>query len=704
MSRLLNSNFLLQIIIAFLSISLVRSNPIESFTNEEFPEPITGSDFKKETSKGLHVIDFFSPYCSHCKKLEPIWKETWETFREEGDRLNITFSRIDCVESGDLCNEESIEYYPTIRLYGPDGAIKNYPPDGKRTLEGLIKFARKEALDPANLESSHIKSQSEMLTDTDFISLLAGKGSKPYLVSFWPTENMESTDNQGEFVDCAQCTPFQRIWRILSNKLIANKINTGHINCLKSTVLCEELGFNDLVGSEINSRERNPRVALVLPGKISNNLFVFPENKFDIDLSIFEDFAVRTVHNNNIPDISTLELLNIMKKEMDFKETGESHVEDQKIHAVFSYDPETVVPEDMDILEYLIEPFQEIPNLYLYKVDKSLIDLTKIGYEDMYTIINDNNEDESTKEMNPNVFALNTITQFPTFFLFRDGDRISHVFPGYSSTEVRNADTIMRWIRTFSKPLYSEVTPSNFQSLMEFHTDIFSTMVMIVTNSSDSKFVEDSSKILKKLNIAGYKYEHERMEKMFKDLSQEREDKNDYLQFLRDDDAPSSTIFQAMRLIVPHINNLRLMLSFYDISKFDENMSWLNGGIFKEPLNEGDVIVFDKAGGRVFKFDASGNAIDIDSPSNLKNILLSVAIPEEAELETPEYIAMGRISTKLNSTVNNILRNAVYLFIVLVCILSLSRSKLFYRKYKTMKNYKSKRNTVGLLGKKDFQD
>lgn len=42
---------------------------------DQFPDPLTATNFETEVSKHLHVVEFFSPYCSHCKHMAPKWKE-----------------------------------------------------------------------------------------------------------------------------------------------------------------------------------------------------------------------------------------------------------------------------------------------------------------------------------------------------------------------------------------------------------------------------------------------------------------------------------------------------------------------------------------------------------------------------------------------------------------------------------------------------
>lgn len=682
------------------------SKPIDELV---FPDPIPGANFSKEMSKGLHLVDFFSPYCSHCKHLEPTWKKAWKEFASEYSDLDLTFSRVDCVASGDTCNQENIEYYPTIRLYGPEGAIKNYPSDYQRTVEDLIKFAKAEALNPDNYADASLVSKSVGLTDNDVIQLLAGGGKSPYLISFWPTDKISNKELEAEFIDCAQCTPFKRIWKLLSNRLLGDHIKTGHVSCVKSSTLCKELGFDNLVPLDNDSNERDPRVALILPDKKSNNLFIFPKKKVEIDSKVYEDFATRITHNNNAPHISKVDIFNMMQKDINFNEASKNYIKNQEIHLVFSYDPKTVVPEDFDVLEHLIAPLQDLPNVFLHQINESLIDVTNTGYKNMYTMIKNNDPESDPLVLNENSLVLNTITQLPTFFIFRDGDVTSQVFPGYSSTETRNAELILSWVSLFAKPLYSEVTPKNFNRFIEQDRDVFSSIVLLIANSTDSEFVKHSAEWIKNINISGYEYEHDRLNEMYDNILKERADKQEYIAYLQSIKAKPDKVVDATLLDVAHVNNLRLSQAYYDLAEYDENMSWLKKTLFKESLKAGDVVVIDRLDGRVFQHDSSGNVTDATSIPRLRDILLSVSLPDKTNIMTPKSVLLTIKKHESNNkkSASNIssTSNKVYLLvIVVVSILLATRSKRIYRKYRTNKSYKNKRDTVGILGKNEFQD
>ena len=48
-------------------------------------------DFKKQISKGYHFVEFYTPWCEHCKTLAPDWKALTKDLKQEG---KVTASQV----------------------------------------------------------------------------------------------------------------------------------------------------------------------------------------------------------------------------------------------------------------------------------------------------------------------------------------------------------------------------------------------------------------------------------------------------------------------------------------------------------------------------------------------------------------------------------------------------------------------------------
>merc|ERR1712181_60710 len=80
-------------------------------------------------------VEFYAPWCGHCKKLAPIWDELGEHFKEDD---SVVIAKID-MTANELATV-SVRGFPTLKLFKADNTVVDY--SGGRTLEDFIKFLR----------------------------------------------------------------------------------------------------------------------------------------------------------------------------------------------------------------------------------------------------------------------------------------------------------------------------------------------------------------------------------------------------------------------------------------------------------------------------------------------------------------------------------------------------------------------------------
>ena len=91
---------------------------------------------------GLAVLEFGAPWCGHCKKLAPIWKELGEEFQNQKDQIII--AQVDST-ANDIEAGAEVRGFPTLLFYkgGSTDAPLSY--SGARDLENLSKYVREHA-------------------------------------------------------------------------------------------------------------------------------------------------------------------------------------------------------------------------------------------------------------------------------------------------------------------------------------------------------------------------------------------------------------------------------------------------------------------------------------------------------------------------------------------------------------------------------
>lgn len=97
----------------------------------------------------LVVINFYAPWCPWCQRLAPTWetvmRQVHEKYPESDGRIRI--GKVDCVAEMDLCRNQKISGFPTIRVYrqGSDKVVVNGMNEhesyhGDRTVDALTAF------------------------------------------------------------------------------------------------------------------------------------------------------------------------------------------------------------------------------------------------------------------------------------------------------------------------------------------------------------------------------------------------------------------------------------------------------------------------------------------------------------------------------------------------------------------------------------
>lgn len=80
------------------------------------------------------LVEFYAPWCGHCKQLAPIYDQLGDKFK---DNDAVVIAKMDA--TANELEHTKITSFPTLKLYKKgDNAVVDYT--GERTLEGLSKF------------------------------------------------------------------------------------------------------------------------------------------------------------------------------------------------------------------------------------------------------------------------------------------------------------------------------------------------------------------------------------------------------------------------------------------------------------------------------------------------------------------------------------------------------------------------------------
>lgn len=124
------------------------------------------------------LVEFFAPWCGHCKTLAPIYEELATNFAFAEDKVAI--GKVDADEHKDLGRKFGVQGFPTLKWFdGKSDTPTDYT--GGRDLESLSKWiADKTGLKPKAKKAA--PTAVEILNDKTFKQQIGG--DKDVLVAF----------------------------------------------------------------------------------------------------------------------------------------------------------------------------------------------------------------------------------------------------------------------------------------------------------------------------------------------------------------------------------------------------------------------------------------------------------------------------------------------------------------------------------------
>lgn len=106
------------------------SKDVIELTDSEFSEKVLGSE-------DLWLVEFYAPWCGHCKNLAPIWAEVATELKGK-----VKVAALDATVHTVTANKYNIRGFPTIKVFAAgkkDGTAEDY--EGGRTKSDIVSFA-----------------------------------------------------------------------------------------------------------------------------------------------------------------------------------------------------------------------------------------------------------------------------------------------------------------------------------------------------------------------------------------------------------------------------------------------------------------------------------------------------------------------------------------------------------------------------------
>ncbi|KAK6348456.1 hypothetical protein TWF718_006249 [Orbilia javanica] len=129
------------VILAALSAALLAPLASGMYSSNSPVLQLTSKNFAEKILKSNHasVVEFYAPWCGHCKNLKPAYEKAAENMKGLAQ-----VAAIDCDEDANkrTCSEYGIQGFPTIKVFKPGKSGKPSVLDyqGQRTAKGIVDF------------------------------------------------------------------------------------------------------------------------------------------------------------------------------------------------------------------------------------------------------------------------------------------------------------------------------------------------------------------------------------------------------------------------------------------------------------------------------------------------------------------------------------------------------------------------------------
>ncbi|GAV48571.1 hypothetical protein ZYGR_0K00760 [Zygosaccharomyces rouxii] len=156
-----------------------------------------GSDVVKLNTKSFNeyieshplvLAEFFAPWCGHCKNLAPHYVEAAGILKEQ----NISLAQIDCTEEQELCMDQGIRGYPSLKVFKDGDASNGLDYEGGRSTDSIVNYMIKQSL-PAVQVFEDEKAFKELLKESSQ-PVVSFNGDKKLNQTFYQVANRLSNE------------------------------------------------------------------------------------------------------------------------------------------------------------------------------------------------------------------------------------------------------------------------------------------------------------------------------------------------------------------------------------------------------------------------------------------------------------------------------------------------------------------------------
>ena len=165
---------------------------------EESVITLTDSNFDAILeSESLILVEFYAPWCGHCKKLKPEYERAARRLLQMS--VPIKLAKVDATVEKELASKFEIKGYPTLKIFR-NGGKKVQPYKGPRDENGIVSYMKEMQKSPSKIIHSREQLRKQIRDEIPTIVGLFDTSSDSSLLDLFLDVAYDQFDESNHFI------------------------------------------------------------------------------------------------------------------------------------------------------------------------------------------------------------------------------------------------------------------------------------------------------------------------------------------------------------------------------------------------------------------------------------------------------------------------------------------------------------------------